>query len=355
MIPSGTVLMMAGGTGGHVVPALAVAAELRRRGYNVEWLGSERGIESRLVPQQGITLHRFPVAGLRGKDIIALVRALAALVTSVFMAIRLLRKIKPVAVVGMGGFASGPGALAAKLLRIPIVIHEQNAVAGTTNRVLARLARRVLCAFDNTLDGTVIGNPVPATVAAISAHSTRSVGSQTHMLVMGGSLGALALNQMVPLALSQLSPECRPTVVHQCGRGRVEETERAFRHLGVEAQVVEFIDDVAAQYQWADFIVCRSGALTVSEIACAGLPSILVPFPYAIDDHQTANAQVLVDAGAGVLCQQSDWTESIVASLIDDLTNKPDLRAAMMNASQMIAVRDAAIRATEIIESLIHE
>ena len=347
-----TILLMAGGTGGHVVPALAVASELINRGYHVEWLGSERGIESTLVPKQGIRLHKFPVVGLRGKNPLRLLKSLFALMVSIYSAYRLLGRLKPAAVVGMGGFASGPGAVAAKLRGIPIVIHEQNAVAGTTNRALARLAAKVLTAFENDLPAIVIGNPVPDSVAAIDAQASSLVGINARMLVMGGSLGALALNEMIPQALAKLPASRRPTIVHQCGRGRVAETSANYQQLGVEAKVVEFIDDVAANYSASDFIVCRSGALTVSEVACAGLPAILVPFPYAIDDHQTANANVLVAAGAAELLQQRDWSEDALATSIDELTNNPSLRAQRSEAAKSVAIRDAAVRAVDIIESL---
>ncbi|WP_298635957.1 undecaprenyldiphospho-muramoylpentapeptide beta-N-acetylglucosaminyltransferase [uncultured Umboniibacter sp.] len=347
-----TILLMAGGTGGHVVPALAVAAELVARGYQVEWLGSERGIESTLVPKQGITLHKFPVVGIRGKNPLLLMKALFALMISIISAFKLLGRIRPLAVVGMGGFASGPGAVAAKLRGVPIIIHEQNAVAGTTNRVLARLASKVLSAFENALPATVIGNPVPKSVAEIKAVPSSRVGSDTRMLVMGGSLGAQALNEMMPKALGKLPEDRRPTVVHQCGRGRVAETQTAYNDQGVNAEVVEFIDTVAEHYRHSDFIVCRSGALTVSEIACAGLPAILVPFPFAVDDHQTANANVLATVGAAKILQQSDWSEAKVSGLLDELTNNPTLRAAYSSAATSVAIRDAAVRAVDIIENV---
>lgn len=349
---SKTILLMAGGTGGHVVPALAVAAELVARGYQVEWLGSEHGIESTLVPKQGITLHKFPVVGIRGKNPLLLIKALFALMISIISAFKLLGQIQPLAVVGMGGFASGPGAVAAKLRGIPIVIHEQNAVAGTTNRMLARLASKVLSAFENQLLATVIGNPVPESVAEIEATPSSRVGNDARMLVMGGSLGAQALNEMIPKALAKLPVKRRPTVFHQCGRGRVDETRASYTREGVNAEVVEFIDNVADHYVDSDFIVCRSGALTVSEIACAGLPSILVPFPYAIDDHQTANANVLVTAGAAKILQQSSWSVTQVAASLDELTNNPNLRAANSAAASSVANRDAAARAVDIIESI---
>ncbi len=349
---SKTILLMAGGTGGHVVPALAVAKELIARGYLVEWLGSELGIEATLVPRQGIILHKFPVVGIRGKNPLHRIKALFGLMISIISAFKLLGQIQPLAVVGMGGFASGPGAVAAKLRGVPIVIHEQNAVAGTTNRILARLASIVLSAFDNALPATVIGNPVPNSVAGIRAQPSLRVGNEARMLVMGGSLGAQALNDMIPKALAQLSVARRPKVVHQCGRGRVDETRASYTREGVNAEVVEFIDNVADHYSDSDFIVCRSGALTVSEIACAGLPSILVPFPYAIDDHQTANAKVLLAVGAAKILQQSNWSVAEVAASLDELTNNPSLRAANSAAASSVANRDAAARAVDIIESI---
>ena len=324
------VLIMAGGTGGHVFPALAVAGELQARGRAVVWLGSPRGIENRLIPEAGIPLHRVRVAGLRGKGAISWLLAPFKLLLALWDALRIVRRLRPAVVLGMGGFASGPGGLAAWLLRRPLLIHEQNAAAGLTNRLLAGIAREVLQAFPGSfsasVDATTIGNPVRGNIVALAAPDVRLTGRDgaLRVLVIGGSQGALALNTLVPEAVSLLPDPGAVTVRHKSGERTLDQALSAYRQFGITADVSAFIDDMAAAYSWADVVVCRSGALTVAELAAAGLGSLLVPFPAAADDHQTLNARYLTDTDAAVLLPQADLTATALAAelqrCVDDRT-----------------------------------
>lgn len=310
-------LVVAGGTGGHVYPALAVAQVMRQRGWRVSWLGTPDGIESRVVPEHGMVLHKISAVGLRGKSIRHLLVAPWKLLQAVWQTWRVFLCERPAVVLGMGGFVSGPGGLCAACLRVPVVIHEQNAVAGTANRLLSRVARRVLTAFPNVLAGGVrVGNPVRADIAALAQTARASLNAErpTRLLVVGGSLGARALNTLVPEALALLNASERPEVYHQTGRALHQETCEHYARLGVVARVEPYIEDMAAAYRWADWSICRAGAMTVSELACAQLPALLVPFPYAIDDHQTANARWLSEAGAARLLPQSTLTAEGLAA-----------------------------------------
>jgi len=319
------VLIMAGGTGGHVMPALAVARVLRSRGAQVSWLGTRRGLESRLVPEAGFEIAYISVAGLRGKGALSWLAAPFKLTLALAQALRLVLRLRPAAVLGMGGFVTGPGGLASWLLRRPLVVHEQNAIAGLTNRLLAPLARRVLSAFPDTFASQaraeVIGNPVRADIARLPAPAVRygAHEGRLRLLVVGGSLGARALNELIPAALARLEPGERPEVRHQCGERLLEEARTAYAAAGLEARVEPFIADMAEAYAWADLVVCRAGALTVSELAAAGVASVLIPYPYAVDDHQSANARFLVDAGAAQVIQQRDLEPGRLAALLQEL------------------------------------
>lgn len=316
------ILIMAGGTGGHVYPALAVANALREQSRNVVWLGTRRGIEARVVPPTGIPVEWVSVQGLRGKGRLALLLAPIELARALWQSLCIVKRYRPAVVLGMGGFVSGPGGLAAWLLRKPLIIHEQNAVSGFTNRLLARLARVVLQAFPGSFSARVnaqtVGNPVRADIAAIAAPAVRLKGRKgpVRLLVLGGSQGALALNRIVPAALALLTAEERPQVRHQAGSRTVEIARETYRGAGVEAQVDEFINDMAAAYSWADLIICRAGALTVAEISAVGLPAIFVPFPSAVDDHQTANAQGLVNVDAAIVIQEPALTPATLAAVL---------------------------------------
>jgi UDP-N-acetylglucosamine--N-acetylmuramyl-(pentapeptide) pyrophosphoryl-undecaprenol N-acetylglucosamine transferase len=318
------ILVMAGGTGGHVYPALAVARELQANSREVVWLGTHRGLESRIVPAAGIDIEWISVKGLRRKGVLALFIAPLQLAWALLQSLAVIFRRRPAAVLGMGGFASGPGGVAAWLTRRPLVIHEQNAAAGMTNRLLARLARVVLQAFPGSFNSKIVvetvGNPVREEIAAVAAPADRF--SNRHgplrVLVLGGSQGALTLNRVVPEALALMDSEARPIVRHQCGERTLEIAKRAYQNNGVEAQLLPYIDDMAEVYAWADLVVCRSGALTVAELCAVGLPALFVPYPAAVDDHQTANAASMVEADAAVIIQEADLTPEVLANLLSE-------------------------------------
>jgi UDP-N-acetylglucosamine--N-acetylmuramyl-(pentapeptide) pyrophosphoryl-undecaprenol N-acetylglucosamine transferase len=341
-------LVMAGGTGGHVFPALATARVLQRRGYDIVWLGTQQGIEARLVPAAGIPVEWLSVSGLRGKGAATLLAAPFRLLVAISQAMRAIRRHQPRVVLGAGGFASGPGGIAAWLLGRPLVVHEQNAVAGLTNRVLARLARRVLEGFPNSFGSGVraerVGNPVRPEIVAIAPPERRYAGREgaVRLLVFGGSQGAARLNAVLPAAIGELPAALRPAVLHQTGKHNFEETVQAYRARGIEADVRPFIDDMASAYGWADLAVCRSGALTVTELAAAGVPAILVPFPAAVDDHQTRNAQYAVQAGAAKLLPEGDLTPISMAAVLRALleAGRP-LLLRMAVAARTSAILDA--------------
>ncbi|WP_353214332.1 undecaprenyldiphospho-muramoylpentapeptide beta-N-acetylglucosaminyltransferase [Salinisphaera hydrothermalis] len=340
------ILIMAGGTGGHVFPALAVARELIARGASVSWLGTSAGIEARLVPAEGLTLHTIDVGGLRGKHLTTLLAAPTSMTRALWQARRVLKAVRPVLVIGMGGFASGPGGLMARLTGVPLLIHEQNAAAGLTNRVLARMARTVLQAFPNTFDAArharTVGNPVRADILALPGPAERWAGRDgpVRLLVLGGSGGALAINERVPAALAQLDEARRPQIWHQAGR-TLEAAESAYAEHGVAGRVEAFIDDMAEAYGWADLVVCRSGALTVAELAAAGVGAVLVPYPHAVDDHQRANGQYLVKAGAARLIAQSELTADRLAKELTELTSDRAGLLARAEAARAVAWRNS--------------
>lgn len=346
--PGRRALIMAGGTGGHIIPALSLARGLAAEGVEVAWLGSPRGLENRLVPEAGIPLHRIAVSGLRGNGVAGWLLAPFRLTRAVWQAWRVMRAFDPQLVVGLGGFASGPGGLAAWLARRPLVIHEQNAVAGLTNRVLSRLATRVFAAFPQAFGarGEVIGNPVREEIAALG-ETPRSAAAmrdrRLRLLVVGGSLGAQALNERLPEALARLPAEMRPEVRHQAGRDKDAATREAYRENGVEADVMPFIDEMAEAYGWADLVVCRAGALTVAELAAAARPALFVPFPFAVDDHQTANAKALVEEEAAELLPQSQLSAATLADRLAALLD-PDTLATMAAQARACAHLDAVER-----------
>jgi len=314
------ILIMAGGTGGHVFPALAVAHELIALNRSVVWLGTRRGIENRLVPAAGISLEHIRVTGLRRKGALSWLLAPFSVLIAIWDALRIVRRRRPAMVLGMGGFASGPGGVAAWLMRRPLVIHEQNAAAGLTNRLLAGLAREVLQAFPGSFSASInartIGNPVRPelfTLASPEQRMARHEGA-LRVLVLGGSQGALVLNETVPAAAALLPADLKLDIWHQAGAATLEQARNSYREHAVSARVDEFIDDMAEAYGWADMVICRSGALTISEIAAVGLGAILVPYPSAVDDHQTLNARFLVNAGAAVLMPQAGLNAQVLAT-----------------------------------------
>ncbi|KAB7623856.1 undecaprenyldiphospho-muramoylpentapeptide beta-N-acetylglucosaminyltransferase [Alkalilimnicola sp. S0819] len=344
---SAPVMIMAGGTGGHVFPGLAVARELARRDVPIVWLGTRAGLEAEQVPAAGIPLEHVSVRGLRGNGLRGWLLAPWMLLRAVGQARRAIRRHRPRAVLGMGGYAAGPGAIAAWLSGVPLVIHEQNAVPGLTNRWLVRLARRVLTGFDGVLAGPkarFVGNPVrEALIAARQADAT-APNAPPHLLVLGGSLGAEALNQIVPAALALMAPEDRPQVRHQAGKRTLGIAREAYGVAGVEAEVSAFIDDMAAAYRWADLVICRAGALTVAELAVMGVPALLVPLPHAVDDHQRANARYLADAGAGELLSQRELTAQLLCERLEHYLHDDNTRhlAEMAERARALGRPDAA-------------
>jgi UDP-N-acetylglucosamine--N-acetylmuramyl-(pentapeptide) pyrophosphoryl-undecaprenol N-acetylglucosamine transferase len=308
------ILIMAGGTGGHVYPALALARLLRRRSQPVVWLGTRKGLEARVIPAEQIPIEWLSVGGLRGKGWLTLLAAPFRLSLALWQALQVMRRHRPLAVVGLGGFVTGPGGVAAWLARRPLIIHEQNAVAGFTNRCLSHLADEVLEAFPDSFSravrATTIGNPVREDIASAATPQVRFAGRHgaINVLVFGGSQGAVRLNTVVPLALAQLGGGLAVNVRHQAGARWQEAAAQNYAKSGVRAEVTAFIEDMAEAYGWADLVICRSGALTVCELAAVGVASILVPFPAAVDDHQTVNAAYLVDHGAALLIADRDLT-----------------------------------------------
>jgi UDP-N-acetylglucosamine--N-acetylmuramyl-(pentapeptide) pyrophosphoryl-undecaprenol N-acetylglucosamine transferase len=345
------VLIMAGGTGGHVFPALAAARVLRERGFEPVWLGTQRGLEAKLVPPQQIPIEWISVSGLRGKGITAWLAAPYRLSLAIWQSLQVMRRRKPSVVLGGGGFVSGPGGVAAWLTGRPLVIHEQNAVAGLTNRLLARIAQRVLEAFPQSfppgVDAMAVGNPVRREIAALAAPKQRFGTRQgpLRVLIIGGSQGAARLNAVVPAALATLDAELRPQVLHQAGERHIEQAKEFYAKYNVQADVRAFIDDMAQAYSWADLVICRSGALTVSELAAAGLPALFVPFAAAVDDHQTRNARFLVDAHAAVLIAESELTPLRMAEELRRLLGAGRAAlAAMAERARALAISDADVK-----------
>lgn len=342
------VVIMAGGTGGHVFPALAVAQRLRERNVPVVWIGTQRGLEATVVPKAGIPIEWIGVAGLRGKGLGRMLSLPLMLGRAVWQAGAILRRQRPGVVLGMGGFTSGPGGLAARSLGIPLVVHEQNAIPGLTNRWLARIANRVLEAFPATFPSArqalTVGNPVREQISLLPPPSERLAGrnGRTRLLVVGGSQGALALNLLVPQALVLLAENERPEVWHQAGGQLRDTAAAAYQQAGVEVKLTAFIEDMAAAYGWADLVLCRAGALTIAELAAAGVGAILVPFPFAVDDHQTANARYLAESGAAVIRQQEDLSAENLAALLRELLGDRAHLLAMAEAARRLAQVQAA-------------
>lgn len=325
------ILIMAGGTGGHIYPALAVADYLKEHGFNLFWLGTDKGLEKHVVPKQGYPLLTINVAGVRGKGLLRLIITPFMLLLALVQALFIMIKVRPVAVLGMGGFASGPGGIAAWLMRIPLLIHEQNAIAGLTNRLLAPFAYSVMAAFPSAFKEsakmTVTGNPVRTDITSLPEPEKRFVsqsGEVIKVLVLGGSLGAKALNEIVPKTLLSISGDYKFKVRHQCGERHYSVTRSVYKESNIEAEVSAYIEDMADAYAWADIVICRAGALTVAEISACGVGSILVPFPYAVDDHQTANANYLADGNAAFLIQEVQLSVEKLKALLLQLLQAPE-------------------------------
>lgn len=326
------IVIMAGGTGGHVFPALAVAQMLQQQGFAIAWLGTAQGLEATVIPPTQIPLYTLNIRGLRGKKMLQKLAFPGKFLHAIWQALQHLRQLQPIAVIGFGGYASGPGGIAAWLLRKPLIIHEQNAIVGLTNRILGKLAERVLQAFPNTFPASykafTTGNPVRTDLANIPIPTQRYQPRKPyHLLILGGSLGATAINQLVPKAIAQLSPAQQPLIWHQTGNTHQQTCLQHYQTAGLTAaldqsdspiNITAFIADMAAAYRWADLVICRAGALTIAELAVVGVASILIPFPYAVDDHQTYNARFLSDADAAVLLQQSTANPETLAILLQE-------------------------------------
>jgi UDP-N-acetylglucosamine--N-acetylmuramyl-(pentapeptide) pyrophosphoryl-undecaprenol N-acetylglucosamine transferase len=346
-------LVMAGGTGGHIFPGLSVAAELQARGVPVAWLGAEGAMETRLVPQHGIPLDAIAVKGLRGKGLATLLGAPLRVLAAVRAASRVLAQRRPRAVVSFGGYAAGPGGIAARLHGVPLVVHEQNRAPGMTNRVLSRFAKRVLTGFPQTFGNAreeLAGNPVRAEISALPPPAQRFAGrgaAPLRLLVLGGSQGARALNTGVPQALAGFGVPVQ--VRHQCGEKLRAEAGQAYAQAGVAASVEPFIADMAAAYADADLVVCRAGALTLAELCAAGVGSLLVPFPQAVDDHQTRNAEYLVERGAALLLPQGERLAGQLREALSALAADPARRLAMAEAAHSLARPDAAARVADAV------
>ena len=352
------ILVTAGGTGGHVYPGLAVARALIEQDIPVIWMGTHKGIEARVIPAAGIEMAWLDVNGLRGKGIATILLAPFKLAKALFQSVKIMRKHRPVSVLGMGGFVAGPGGLVAALMGIPVVIHEQNAVAGLTNKLLSKVSKRILEGFPQTFAQqdkvTPVGNPVRKEISEITAPKERLAthGGASRLLIIGGSLGAQALNEVVPQALAEMNVDTRPVVRHQAGSGKDESTKDSYKKLGVEAEVTPFIEDMAKAYEWADLVICRSGALTIAEVAAAGVASLLVPYPYAVDDHQTANGQYLSANNAAIMMQQTEFNKESASAVLQDLLANKDKLLSMSLSARALAKPSATTEVAAICAEL---
>lgn len=330
---SKTLMIMAGGTGGHVYPAMAVADHLMAQDWKIVWLCTQGGMENRLIEGKGYGKAMITMQGVRGKGLLGWVLLPVKLTKALSQSVRALKQYQPNVVLGMGGFAAFPGGLMAKFLGKPLVIHEQNSVAGLTNKVLAKFANRVLAAFPAAFGqhAALVGNPVRADIAALASPAQRFAGRSgaLRLLVVGGSLGAQGLNEVIPKALALLPVEQRPQVIHQAGVKHIEVLNSNYEQAGVAVDARAFIEDMAAMYAWADFVICRSGALTVAEISAVGLGSLMVPFPFAVDDHQTTNAAYLANAGAAMVIQQKELSVDKLAKILSELSREQCLDMAI--------------------------
>ena len=349
------IMIMAGGTGGHVYPALAVAEYLKEKGVPLLWLGTVNGLEARIVPGKGYQLLTINISGLRGKGLFKWIIAPSIVFIALIQTIKILVSRKPAAVLGMGGFVSGPGGIAAWLMRIPLCIHEQNAVVGMTNRLLAPMAHTVMAAFPNTFDKSsdvrVTGNPVRKEIlnARIIKHQYKSEPDQKmRLLILGGSQGAQALNEIIPETLSILDGDVELEVRHQTGEKLFAETEMHYKSFNMKAVLEPFIEEMDKAYAWADIVICRAGALTITELATVGVASILIPYPFAVDDHQTANARYLSEHGGAILCPQSDLSKERLAELISGLYRSRERLNEMADAARKQAKPQATRQVSEL-------
>lgn len=355
------VLIMAGGTGGHVFPGMAVARHLRALGIEVHWLGTPQGLESRLIPAENIPFHQISIQGLRGKGIATLLSAPVKITVAIKQSLSVMREVNPDVVIGMGGFVSGPGGIASWLSRRPLIIHEQNAKAGLTNKLLSRLSKRILEGFPDVFGREskviAVGNPVRQELEQLLSPADRFQLSATplRLLILGGSLGAQRLNEIVPAALAQLNVNERPEIWHQTGEKNFESAKKAYEKLNINVKLTPFIENMAEAYTWANMVLCRAGASTVAELCTVGLGAILVPYPHAVDDHQTANADFMVKRKAALCIQQAELTESRLADIIRQFSASPDKRLAMAEAAYQWRNVNVAGKIYQIMCEAIHE
>jgi UDP-N-acetylglucosamine--N-acetylmuramyl-(pentapeptide) pyrophosphoryl-undecaprenol N-acetylglucosamine transferase len=344
-------LVMAGGTGGHIFPGLAVALELRQRGWRVHWLGAPHSMESKLVPQRGLPLELIAFSGVRGKGLKRWLQLPLQLVRALWQSRQVLRRVQPDVVIGLGGYITLPGGLAAALSGKPLLLHEQNSVAGMANKVLAQWAQRVFSAFPSALKhGQWVGNPLRSEFLQLPAPEQRFAGrtGPLRVVVVGGSLGAKALNDIVPQALARMAPQSRPMVTHQSGEKQMDALRSNYQAAGVAAELLPFIDNTAQAFADADLVICRAGASTVTEIAAVGAAACFVPFPFAVDDHQTYNARFLVDQGAGWLMPQQQLTADSLAAFLGQLDRTELLqRACNAKKMQQLQATDRMVAACE--------
>ncbi len=344
-----TILIMAGGTGGHIFPALAVADVLRAQGWRVIWVGTPGGMEAELVPKHGYKIEWVDFYALRGKDLLRKLLLPFSLLLALWQSAMIFLEHRPNVTLGMGGYVTFPGGIMARLMRCPLVIHEQNSIAGLSNKALAKWATRILSGFPDVLpDAEWCGNPVRDKIAALpepGRHYAARSGA-LNLLVLGGSLGARAINECVPQALALMPQDVRPDVLHQSGENHLDAVQAAYRKAGVKADILPFLDDMAFFYSQADVVLCRAGALTVAELAAAGLASILVPFPFAVDDHQTSNARFLSEHGAGILLPQEQMSPTSLSEILGGMTRERALEMAL--AARQLAKPGAARRVAEV-------
>ncbi len=349
---------MAGGTGGHIFPGLAIASRLKQENIAVDWLGTEKGLEATLVSKHNIPIYFIKVSGLRGKGLKKFIVSPILIIRAIVEAYSVMKKIRPDVVVGMGGFASGPGAIAAKMLKIPLIIHEQNSIPGLTNRILSLIANHVFTAFPHTFPAArkeiTVGNPVRSEITTLLPPSLRLSLPQRplRLLVLGGSLGARVLNEIVPRALQHFVGHDQFDVCHQTGSALFAGTQKIYEELNVKAKIIPFIDNMAEAFSKADLVVCRAGALTISELATVGIASILVPFPHAVDDHQTANARFLADQKAAILLPQTDLTEQKLVALLTDLQQHSEKLLDMAENAYQLRQVNAAEKIVDAIKSI---
>ncbi len=350
---SRSLLIMAGGTGGHIFPAIAVADVLRNKGWKVTWLGAPNSMEAELVPKHGYDMALVRFSGLRGKGLMRKLLLPFNLLIALWQSAVAIFRHRPDAVLGMGGYITFPGGLMAAMLRRPLVIHEQNSIAGLSNKVLAKIATRVMSGFPNVLPRAVwCGNPVRSEIAALPQPEQRFAGrsGKLNVLVVGGSLGATAINAIIPQALALIALEARPHVTHQAGKQHAETVKQLYQQANVQADIKPFLDDMAAFYANADLVICRAGALTIAELAAAGVASILIPFPFAVDNHQTHNARFLSEKNAAILLPQSEMSAEKLAQLLRELSREKLLSMAMLARS--LAKADAALAVANVCEEL---